>query len=358
MIDGEDAGAESALFDQFVSGGEPPAASPAPPAAPAPAAAPAEPQQNGQPRQPDGKFAPRAGETEQRAAAPEAPAKQPEAGKAPGTTHEQLAPEAAGVAAPPAGWSPVAKSKWDAIDADVRAAIAKREDEVSTGFKRYEGLAKHADLAERNGRSLAQEAERYSAAEKFIERDFTGAIFWLGSNQGMSPAQVIQQLSERAQGQPGMLPQGGQPQPRQQQPQDVEHVVQQALARRDADTARAQVRTELDAFTRDPAHRYYENVKEAMAALLASGQASDLKDAYDQACWGSPQIRPFVQQSPTPTTQGAPSTGQPPQGRALSPAAKRAAGSLAGAPLPSGSSTPANARAAESELFDQFVGRA
>jgi hypothetical protein len=40
-----------------------------------------------------------------------------------------------------------------------------------------------------------------------------------------------------------------------------------------------------------PAHPHFEAVKETMAALIGSGQAPDLKTAYDMAVWARPDLR-------------------------------------------------------------------
>lgn len=59
-----------------------------------------------------------------------------------------------------------------------------------------------------------------------------------------------------------------------------------------AETAtQASIASDLEAFASDPAHEHFETVRGQMAALLMSGQAKDLKDAYEKACWAHPDIR-------------------------------------------------------------------
>lgn len=53
----------------------------------------------------------------------------------------------------------------------------------------------------------------------------------------------------------------------------------------------AQLATELQTFESDPAHEHFQLVRGEMAALLMAGQAKDLQEAYDKACWARPEIR-------------------------------------------------------------------
>jgi hypothetical protein len=52
-----------------------------------------------------------------------------------------------------------------------------------------------------------------------------------------------------------------------------------------------EVQSELGAFASNPENVHYEQVRGHMAALLREGTATDLKDAYDKACWVHPDIR-------------------------------------------------------------------
>ena len=61
------------------------------------------------------------------------------------------------------------------------------------------------------------------------------------------------------------------------------------------DQVSSYAQSELQKFTSDPAHIYYEDVKEDMALLLSQGRAQDLKDAYEKAFWMNPKVREAVQ---------------------------------------------------------------
>jgi hypothetical protein len=51
------------------------------------------------------------------------------------------------------------KQAWDALPEHVKADIAKREADIEAGTKRYVGLARFAEEAERNGTTLQNAAQ-------------------------------------------------------------------------------------------------------------------------------------------------------------------------------------------------------
>ena len=44
-----------------------------------------------------------------------------------------------------------------------------------------------------------------------------------------------------------------------------------------------------------PKHLYFENVRPLMSAFFANGQAKDLEQAYEMACWANPEVRAALQ---------------------------------------------------------------
>lgn len=65
----------------------------------------------------------------------------------------------AGLTLPPPGWSARAKAEWPNLPECLRADIAKREAEMDAGMRRYSGLGRFVEEAERNGTTLASEIE-------------------------------------------------------------------------------------------------------------------------------------------------------------------------------------------------------
>ena len=80
-----------------------------------------------------GRFAPKTEDD-----APRAPVET----KSPGESIPEAQPAAPSTApaGPPPGWSPEAKADWAKLSPAIQAAVSRREQEVSDGFKQYEGL--------------------------------------------------------------------------------------------------------------------------------------------------------------------------------------------------------------------------
>ena len=267
----------SAAFDEVVDAPEPVAAAPEP--------------TEGQPRAADGKFAPK---TE----GVQAPATIP-------TTSDQpavAAPEAPQESIrPPASWSAQAKADFAALPAHIQQEVLKREGEVNKGFEERAAKLKPWEDVDRalapvrsrlamNGLNDAQYVQALVAADESLR----------GQNKVQAFAQLAQQygVDLRQFGAPQQA--GQQPQMAQLPPdvvaalQKIPELEQQLSQQQSAaqQAATAQTQAEIDTFAKD--HLYFENVKPQMAALLQTGQASDLASAYDMACWARPDIRPLV----------------------------------------------------------------
>lgn len=93
----------------------------------------------------------------------------------------------------------------------------------------------------------------------------------------------------------------------------------------------AKIQADIAAFASDPAHVHFETVKPLMASILGSGQAKDLKEAYDMACMANPTIRS--------TLEAARNAELEAKRKQEVAAKKRAASSVTGSPA-----TPSNAQ--------------
>lgn len=192
---------------------------------------------------------------------------------------------------PPTSWSPTAKAAFEKADPAIREAVAKREAEVNQGFAKlaeYKGLDNYVEMARNSGTSLNEALDRYIAAENLLAQDFVGGVQNLCRMYGVHPVQLAQAFL------------GGQGNQTPQQPDTMAPVFQKVSAleaevnRMNWERQQAEqqaINSQIDAFANDPANKYFDNVKETMGKLLNSGQAEDLKDAYEKACWINPEIR-------------------------------------------------------------------
>jgi hypothetical protein len=264
---------------------------------------------DGRVRGPDGKFIAKAPEMVQ---------------DTPDQPSEAVADPAAKLAIrAPASWSPAAKATFDKLPPEVQQAVAKREQEIDHGLrrkseevKRYEPLEQV--LAPRRAQWAAQGMDEVHAvktllaAQDLLEKNPMQGLEFLARSYG------VNLNTAQPQGQPY------QAQPARDSHPEIAALKQQLqVLQNQVQTAQtAPIVSQIDAFQNDPANLYFENVRDDMAVLLHNGKASDLKEAYEMACWMRPDIRPFLQTAQAPAA--------PVQGKAAQ--ARRAAVSVTGSP--------------------------
>ena len=264
---------------------------------------------DGRERGPDGKFVAKAPETVQ---------------DTPDQPSEAVADPAVKLAIrAPASWSPAAKATFDKLPPEVQQAVAKREQEIDHGLrrkseevKRYEPLeqliAPRRALWAAQGMDEASAIKTLLAAQDLLERDPKQGLEFLARSYG------VNLNTAQPQGQPY------QAQPARDSHPEIAALKQQLqVLQSQVQTAQtAPIVSQIDAFQNDPANLYFENVRDDMAVLLHNGKASDLKEAYEMACWMRPDIRPFLQTTQAPAA--------PVQDKAAQ--ARRAAVSVTGSP--------------------------
>lgn len=295
-----------------------------------------EPKTDDRPRGPDGKFVKKEGEPEPEPAKEVVPdtavSVSDKEGRPPADIKAPLAEISQPVAAPPPGWSIPAKAEWDKLSPAVRDAIAKREGEVSNGFKQYEGLKPYVERAQKSGQSLPQVLQRFVGMEDAIrqnpQRGFMAVAENLGMTQpqagqffaqlagalGAAPAQTLQNgvQPEYAPPQNGFDPSAILPQFQQlldQRLGPLEQTLNQTMSQTRAVQERS-VETAIERFRSDPAHRYFENVEPTIVQLFEAGivqrtgdLTADLAKAYEIACWQNPEIRPLLINEQTAKTE-------------------------------------------------------
>jgi hypothetical protein len=203
---------------------------------------------------------------------------------------------------PPASWTPASKAKFATLDPDIQKEILKRETDVEKGFrerslreKAYEPLEQL--IAPRRAQWAAQGMDEASAiktllaAQDLLEQDPRKGLEFLARSYGVSlnTAQPHQGQPRQAQPAPDSHPEIA---ALKQQLQVLQTQIQTAQT--------APIVSQIEAFQNDPANLYFENVRDDMAVLLNNGKASDLKEAYEMACWMRPDIRPLLQ-TPQPS---------------------------------------------------------
>lgn len=242
---------------------------------------------------------------------------------------------------PPPGWSPAAKVAFDALPAEVKESVAKREVEINAGFAKlseYKGLEPLAELAKQNGTNLVQAVNEYRDFEVKLQNDFIGGIGFVCQRFGVNPLSLAQAILSRsggaAQAQPGYQQPPQQPDisPVLQRLQRLEGEIQQ---RQQIEAQRQQTEAQSEIQKFSSANRFFENVRPAVANLIRSGQATTLQDAYDQACWMNPEVRAVLIKEQSAGTNGQASAAQR---AAVAAQARSASKSIKGAPTPGAAS--------------------
>lgn len=107
------------------------------------------------------------------------------------------------------------------------------------------------------------------------------------------------------------------------------------------------IQSDIAAFASDPAHTHFETVRPLMKALFDSGQAGDLKEAYDMACMANPAIRSTIEAAKAAEAQT--------KRKQEIDAKKRAASSITGSPaIPSNSKVTNSKSSVEDDLRAAF----
>lgn len=265
-------------------------------------------------RGPDGKFVPKAEATPKDAAKAVA-APSPNTGTAtqsPSTDATKASTEQPSTAAdaPPVGWTADAKTEWQSLSPAVKAAVLKREVEISSGGRqwseekrRYEEIvAPVRQASARRGISEAEGIQRLMAAQDRLDRDPAGAIQWLANAYGVPLTVNGRNAADPLNGQPaadGSSRTESPPVPRADPRIDAIWQHMQDQERRETDMTVQKVTS----FATDPAHPYFDALEREIMALLPVLKTSNptatpealLQDAYDRAVWANPETRRALQ---------------------------------------------------------------
>lgn len=184
----------------------------------------------------------------------------------------------------PTSWSADAKAKWSTLDPSIQAEIAKREKDMHEGGSRWseekrryeETLAPVREVAKRNGVDEKEGLNRLLAANDYLERDPIAAIQWLAKAYGVDLANMEANHQARPQADPMVS----------KLHQELS-TIKSTLQERE----QKELLSHIEQFKSQPGHEHFEDVKPFMAKLLESGQAADLKEAYETAIWAVPSVR-------------------------------------------------------------------
>lgn len=265
-------------------------------------------------RDESGRFAPKA----KAEAAPEAVQEPTEAAVEEAAPAIQPGPKAAPKAAPeeraPASWRPNVREHWAALPAEVRAEVARREQEVQRTLQETSEARKYADAINRvvapyemfikaeNSNPLQAIDNMMATAARLrtgTGPETAGLIAQLVTQFGVGRFgnQFIEQLdSALAGGQPRQDPaQFAVQQAVQQQLAPVQQFMSQFQQAQQAQRERAQQEAQGEVVQFLERAEFGEDVREEMADIIEvsqkRGRQLSLQEAYQQACLVNPDVR-------------------------------------------------------------------
>ena len=265
--------------------------------------------------------------------------------EAPGAADGSDAAPAVRAPAPPASWSAAAKADFMSLPDHIRKEVQKREADMERGRAQWQSgaerlnrldaiLGPRSDMIRLRGLDEAQAIQVLFAAQDILERDPIEGLRHLARNYGVDLRALA--LAGAPQ-QPGgaMAPQAHPPAPLSALAHDVA-TLKDALAQQQRfaqDTRDAGALSQVEAFAADPANLYFENVRGRMSALLRTQAAQDVAEAYQQAIWSDPDVRPQLLRQQAAERQAGASDAA----RAKAAQARHASGSITGSPSPGSS---------------------
>lgn len=204
----------------------------------------------------------------------------------------------------PYNWNADAKAKWADLPQEIRDTVLKREKDIQQFISKADeerqlGINMNKTLSPYMPMIQAEGGDAVTAV-----KDLLNTAYLLRQGTPEQKKQLFMQTAQQfgvdlSDLGPAEVPAGMEPLYQQINELKAQVSQQQSLLQRrdleERNSLQSEIQQEVDAFAADPSHPHYESVKGRMAALMGSGQAKDLQDAYDQACWASPDIRATLQ---------------------------------------------------------------
>lgn len=205
---------------------------------------------------------------------------------------------------PPQSWSAAAKAEWDKASPVLKAEIAKREADVQKGFEQKAAETRpHVEFAQQV-RQRFEPFRQEMAARGVSEVQAIDYLVSMEQAARRDPESYIRHVAQelkvdlgRLTGSPARAADPAQAEYVDPQLADLRKAVNGLVQEKQTERQAAQTRlmTEaqgaIEAFSKDPANKHFDAVKTTMARMMQTGEATDLKGAYEKAIWANPDIR-------------------------------------------------------------------
>lgn len=197
----------------------------------------------------------------------------------------------------PSSWSPKAREKWATLPEDIRAEVTRREEASANGVRKLteetapirqftESLRPVLQEASTLGQNPVEYITRLAQAERGLRQQDPEARFQtllgLADQYGIPLRNIINKSVGH-----DIVPPQQQPVHAQLPPEVVQRLDQ--LTQYQQQTQETTLRTQVETFK--AGKEFFDDCRDTMAALIDSGQAQTLEDAYEKAQWLVPGVR-------------------------------------------------------------------
>lgn len=187
--------------------------------------------------------------------------------------------------APPQSWSDAEKAVWGNLSREAQETVLRRERDYERGMAERateqrsvaalrEAVEPYRAMIAMEGLSEAEAVRRLLVAQEMLKRDPDRAFPELARAFNYDLRRLTSPSTQ------------AQPQDQQFRDPRVDELLT-SIQQRDQQAALSAV----DAFSRDPNHPHFGDVRDHMGMLLSSGAARTLDEAYEQAVWANPAVR-------------------------------------------------------------------
>lgn len=229
---------------------------------------------------------------------PETPAEAPAEDPEPEAPEEESPAADESLKRPPTTFRAQAKADWEKVPESVKADIHKREKDAMEGLRQYREKAEFGDR-------LNTAIQPYQAflnskgiqPEKAVE-DALNLGYSLSTASPQQKGMILKQIAQQYGADLSVLTQedDAKPNPLEQEVQQLRQMFETQQRQGQEQTLQtAQRQIEQFASAVDDQGKlkypYFDNVQPRMVALLQSGAASTLEEAYESAIWADPDTR-------------------------------------------------------------------
>jgi hypothetical protein len=194
----------------------------------------------------------------------------------------------------PTGWKPEVAQKFSTLPDDVKAEILKREEDFFKGINDYKVAADYGHSVHKMLQPYQQRLQEHGTNPV----DYIASLARADNMIATAPTQEqkVQYFRELANMYGITVDHGlfgaedSTVTALRQELNQLKSSVNSQLSQAQAKEV-ATIQKTIDEFRAKPEHKHFDVLQHEIAALLQSGVAKDLKDAYDRALWANPTTR-------------------------------------------------------------------